>query len=66
MAHTDILSKFFEMFPNYLGAVSQWSPMGSRGLKLKTNNRQSLEFIYYDDKNWSFNTINYKNRGTKL
>lgn len=64
--HNDILGKFFEMFPNYQGVVTQWSPIGRKGLKLKTNDRQSLEFIYYDDKNWSFNTTNYKNRGTKV
>ena len=58
--HTDILTKFFEMFPNYVGVVSQWSPMGKKGLKLKTLDRQQLEFTYYDEKKWSFNTINYK------
>lgn len=61
--NTDILSKFFEMFPNYSGVVSQWSPMGRKGLKLKTQDKRQLEFVYYDDKNWSLSTINYKNRG---
>ena len=60
MTNTDILAKFFEMFPNYQGAISQWTPIGRKGLKLKTTDRQTLEFVYYDEKNWSFNTINYK------
>ena len=61
--HTDILSKFFEMFPNYSGFVTQWTPVGRRGLKLKTQDKQQLIFTYYDEKNWSFSAINYKNKG---
>lgn len=62
MHYSDILAKFFEMFPNYMGVITQWSPMGRKGIKLKTNSGQVIEFVYYNDNEWTLSAVHSRNR----
>lgn len=62
MHYSDILAKFFEMFPNYQEKISQWGPRKGSTIKLKTHSGQSLEFTYFTDNDWALCSTNIKNR----
>lgn len=53
MHYTDILAKFLELFPNYKNKIRVWTPNGHESIKVDTYGKQTLEFSYHSDSDWT-------------
>lgn len=62
MHFSDILAKFFNMFPNYQNEVCLWSRGPHNTIKIKLLSGQWLEFTYFNDKEWTLTSMNPNNR----
>jgi hypothetical protein len=62
MHYSDILAKFLSMFPQYQELICQWSPRAGHAIRVKTHSGQSLDFTYYNDREWTLAAVNPSNR----
>jgi hypothetical protein len=56
MHFTDILAKFFSLFPTYQERVTMWTPAGRHTIHLDLKDRRKLEFVYHSDTDWTLHS----------
>lgn len=59
MRFIDILAKFLDMFPQYMGRVSSWAPAGNQCIRVMLNDLSSVEFAYFGDCYWKLCTAGF-------